>query len=99
MRQPPEAAELADSYRDAPGRETPGDPGDDSRGERPKAPPPGAGVRRARWRRWSIRRHLIALVTAVLGPLLVFAGLLLWQVAHTQRGQLQQQAVGLADTL
>ncbi|MGD9617304.1 MAG: ATP-binding protein [Alphaproteobacteria bacterium] len=35
---------------------------------------------------------------AVLVPMLVFAGLLLWEVAQTQRQQLQQEAVGLADT-
>ena len=90
MRQPPEAAELAN-----PARDTFGDPG----GERQETVRPAAVARGAWWRRWSTRRHLSALVAAVLVPMLVFAALLLWQVAHTQRQQLQQQAVGLADTL
>jgi PAS domain S-box-containing protein len=90
MRQQPEAAEPTDPYRDMPG-----DPG----GNRPAAARPGAAARGAWWRRWSIRRHLTALVLAVLVPMLVFAGLLLWQVAHTQRQELQEDAVRLADTL
>jgi PAS domain S-box-containing protein len=48
--------------------------------------------------RWSTRRHLTALVSAVLLPLLVFAGVLLWEVTQTQRQHLQQAAVDLAET-
>ncbi len=36
---------------------------------------------------------------AVLLPVLAFAGMLLWQVAQTQRQELQRQAVHFADTL
>jgi PAS domain S-box-containing protein len=38
------------------------------------------------------------LVTAVLLPMLAFAGVLLWQVAQTQREGLRREAVGLAET-
>src|SRR5919107_244695 len=89
MRQPPDAAELADS-----GRDTLGGPG---RGRR--APKRRGTIGRGALARWSTRRHLTALVAAVLVPILVFAGVLLWEVAQSQRRELQHEAVGLADTL
>jgi PAS domain S-box-containing protein len=49
--------------------------------------------------RWSTRRHLIALVSALLVPMLGFAAFLLWQVTQEHRHQLQREALGLADTL
>ncbi len=89
MRQQSDAAELATPQREAVGGRT---------GNQPAAERPGAAPRR-RHARWSTRRHLTALVSAVLLPVLVFAGLLLWQVAQMQRQELQQEAVSLADML
>src|SRR4051794_15160407 len=89
MRRRHEAAELAES-----GLDTLGDPGVSR--QAPKRP---GAVPRGLLTRWSTRRHLLALVAAVLAPMLVFAGMLLWDVAQIQRRQLQQEAVGLAGTL
>ena len=89
MRQRSETAEPA---------ETCGDPlGGSGHGRRAKGL--DAAPRWAWWVRWSTRRHLTALVSAVLLPLLVFAGMLLWEVAQTKRQELQREAVRFADTL
>ena len=89
MRQPPEAAEMTGSDRNSVGG-----PGHDHGAvSRSGAAPRKSPVR------WSIRRHLTALVSAVLLPMLVFAALLLWEVAQIRRQELQQNAVGLAETL
>ena len=103
MRQSPEAAELVDADRDAPARDTRdspgGDQGGDPGGTRPEAARFGAVARRASRLRWSTRKHLIFLVSAVLVPMLAFAGILLWHVAEVERRGLQEDAVSLADTL
>src|SRR4051794_36311889 len=98
MRQPPEAAELADPYRDALDNAG-GGPGGSPGGNRPEAARFGIIARRAWWLRWSTRRHLVSLVLAVLVPMLVFAWVLLWHVAQVERRGLQEDAVSLADTL
>jgi PAS domain S-box-containing protein len=41
----------------------------------------------------------MALVAAVLLPVLVFSGILLWEVAQTKRQELQREAIRFADTL
>ena len=68
-----------------------------TRGERapalPETSPSGSTAQ------WSTRLHLTAVVLAVLVPLLVFVGFLLWQVARSERDQLQKEALGLTDTL
>jgi PAS domain S-box-containing protein len=86
MRQPSDGAKLVDPSPDAPaaGRDQAANPGVAARG-------PSA--------RWSTRWHLAALVAAVLVPMLVFSGLLLWHTAQIQRRELKEDAVALADTL